>query len=76
MRWFHPRIELTERAGQAGESIDITKHRRVIAKLVPVVLNSDASMPDFAGRMERIFGKKPLKVIGAELIRWDRDRGR
>ena len=72
LRYDFPRVE---RLLAEGESIEITKHRRVIATLVPVVQESPAPKPDFAGRMEGIFGKKTLKVTGAKLIRWDRDRG-
>ena len=72
LRYDFPRVE---RLLAAGESVEITKHRRVIAKLVPVARESPAPMPDFAGRLDQIFGKKVLKVTGAELIHWDRDRG-
>lgn len=52
-----------------GESIEITKRGRVVAHLVPV-----PPMPDFAGRVASIFGESVLKVSGAELVSWDRDR--
>ncbi len=62
-----------ERLLADGESIEITKRGGVVAHLVPVH-RKNSPMPDFAGRVAKIFGKDVLKVSGAELIRWDRDR--
>jgi hypothetical protein len=54
----------------------MTKRKRVVAKLVPPDPPAVRSkIPDFLGRMKGIYGDKVLKVSGAELIRWDRDRG-
>ena len=71
LRYNFPRVE---RMLAGGETVEITKRRRVVARLVPVE-SQDPPMPDFAGRIAKIFGKKTLKVSGAELVRWDRDRG-
>ena len=56
-----------------GEEIHITKRKRVIARLLPPEPVTPKAFPDFLGRAKKIFGKKPLKVSGAELIRRERD---
>jgi antitoxin (DNA-binding transcriptional repressor) of toxin-antitoxin stability system len=64
-----------ERLLAEGEPIQITKRKRVVAKLMPPDPPVEQpKMPDFLGRMKKIYGNKVLKVSGAELIRWDRDR--
>lgn len=55
-----------------GEEIQITKRKRVIARLVPERDKKTPQMPDFLGRLKKIYGK-PLKVTGAELIAKDRE---
>jgi antitoxin (DNA-binding transcriptional repressor) of toxin-antitoxin stability system len=57
-----------------GKEIEITKRRRVIARLVPAKRRKRPKRPDFLARLRKIFGDKVLKVSGAELIAWDRDR--
>jgi len=72
LRYDFPKVEkmLAE-----GETIEITKRNRVVATLVPAgESDKPRHIPDFLGRMKKIYGDKVLKVSGAELIRWDRDR--
>jgi antitoxin (DNA-binding transcriptional repressor) of toxin-antitoxin stability system len=72
LRYDFPKVEkmLAE-----GETIEITKRNRVVATLAPArEENKPRHIPDFLGRMKKIYGDKVLKVSGAELIRWDRDR--
>jgi antitoxin (DNA-binding transcriptional repressor) of toxin-antitoxin stability system len=71
LRYDFPKVEkmLAE-----GEPIEITKRNRVVATLVPAESDKPRHIPDFLGRMKKIYGDKVLKVSGAELIRWDRDR--
>jgi antitoxin (DNA-binding transcriptional repressor) of toxin-antitoxin stability system/predicted nucleic acid-binding protein len=57
-----------------GEEVQITKRKRVIARLVPEKAPERPPMPDFLGRMKAIYGDKVHEVSGAELIRMDRDR--
>ena len=57
-----------------GEEIEITKRRRVIARLVPESTQSAAEKPDFLARLRAIYGEKTLKVSGADLIAQDRSR--
>ena len=63
-----------ERRLLQGEEIQITKRRRVIARLVPEGAEGAKKMPDFEARMRSIFGDKVLAVSGADLISADRDR--
>ena len=63
-----------ERLLLRGEEIQITKHRRVIARLVPENGVVSKKMPDFEARIRRIYGDKVLAVSGADLISADRDR--
>jgi antitoxin (DNA-binding transcriptional repressor) of toxin-antitoxin stability system len=71
LRYDFPKVEkmLAE-----GETIEITKRNRVVATLAPVAEAKKVEFPDFLGRLKKIYGNKVLKVSGAELIRWDRDR--
>jgi antitoxin (DNA-binding transcriptional repressor) of toxin-antitoxin stability system len=57
-----------------GEEIQITKRRRVIARLVPENTKACPPVPDFLARMRVIFGEKVLPVSGADLIAKDRSR--
>ena len=63
-----------ERLLHQGEEIQITKRRRVIARLVPENERSASPMPDFLERLRAIYGDKMLEVSGAELITQDRSR--
>ncbi len=56
-----------ERLLRQGEEIQITKRRRVIARLVPESEEgkNKKKMPDFRARMRKIFGDKVLAVSGA-----------
>lgn len=57
-----------------GQPIQITRRRRVIAHLIPPPRRKPVKMPDFLARLYKTFGKRKLKVSGAELIAWDRGR--
>jgi antitoxin (DNA-binding transcriptional repressor) of toxin-antitoxin stability system len=63
-----------ERLLRQGEEIQITKRRRVIARLVPESTASAGEVPDFLGRLRTIYGDKVLAVSGAELVSEDRNR--
>jgi antitoxin (DNA-binding transcriptional repressor) of toxin-antitoxin stability system len=72
LRYDFPRVE---RLLAEGEPVEITKRNKVIGKLVPPEVEpKPVQIPDFLGRMKKISGNKILKVTGAELIRWERDR--
>ena len=51
-----------ERLLHQGEEIQITKRRKVIARLVPENGRPPAEMPDFLERMRAINGDKVFKV--------------
>lgn len=57
-----------------GEEIQITKRKRIIARLMPAQPPALPCQPDFLARLKKIYGSKPLKVSGAELV--SRERGR
>ena len=63
-----------ERLLHQGEEVQITKRRRVIARLVPEGMESSAPVPDFLGRLRKIYGEKMLTKSGAELLDDDRSR--
>jgi len=63
-----------ERLLHQGEEIQITKRRRVIARLVPENAGACPPMPDFLGRLRAIYGEKVLPVSGADLVAKDRSR--
>jgi len=72
LRYRFPEVELSLRE---GEEIEVTKRRRVIARLVPVRQAASTSRrPDFLGRLRKIYGSRRLKVSGAELLAQERDR--
>ena len=57
-----------------GAEVQITKRRRVIARIVPEKPEAPRVLPDFMGQLRAIYGDRILEVSGAELIRQDRDR--
>jgi len=63
-----------ERLLHQGEEVQITKRRRVIARLVPEGVESSAAVPDFLGRLRKIYGEKMLTKTGAQLLDEDRSR--
>ncbi len=69
------RFSVVEELLRDGQEIHITKRKRVIARLLPPESKvAPAPLPDFAARQRKIFGKKKLKVSGAELLAADRER--
>ena len=63
-----------ERLLHEGEEVEITKRRRVIARLVPERKRRAKKIPDFLGRLRSIYGDKMLAMSGAELVADDRNR--
>jgi antitoxin (DNA-binding transcriptional repressor) of toxin-antitoxin stability system len=63
-----------ERLLLQGEEVQITKRKRVIARLTPENDVARRDLPDFLGGLREIYGDKVLKVSGAELIAKDRSR--
>jgi antitoxin (DNA-binding transcriptional repressor) of toxin-antitoxin stability system len=71
LRYGFKRIE---RLLHQGEEVQITKRRRVIARLVPDGAEVPKKTPDFLARLRTIYGDKILTVSGAELVSSDRSR--
>ena len=71
LRYQFPKVERMLREGQ---NIEVTKRRRVIARLVPERAAVEAALPDFMAQLRKIYGNKKLKVSGAELLETERDR--
>jgi antitoxin (DNA-binding transcriptional repressor) of toxin-antitoxin stability system len=71
LRYGFKRIE---RLLHQGEEVQITKRRRVIARLVPDRAEVVRKIPDFLARLRAIYGDKVLTVSGAELVSSDRSR--
>ena len=61
-----------ERLLLQGDEIQITKRRKVIARLTPEPTERPP-LPDFLGRLKEIYGDKVLEVSGADLISADRE---
>ena len=66
LRYRFPEIEARLRE---GEEIQITKRKRVIARLLPAKPpRPPGRPPDFLAMLREIYGNKVLKVTGAELV--------
>lgn len=71
LRYRFPEIEAQLRDGQ---EIQILKRKRVVARLVPERPGPRRPWPNFKARLQKLYGKKRLKVTGAELLAQERDR--
>jgi antitoxin (DNA-binding transcriptional repressor) of toxin-antitoxin stability system len=71
LRYNFPAVE---RMLRQGETIEITKRKKVIGRLMPLEPAVTPPMPDFKVRMRRIFGNRKLKISGAQRIAEERDR--
>jgi len=69
LRYDFPKVEGLLRS---GEEVRITKRRKTIARLVPEPA-IPVALPDFLGRMKKLYGSAPLAVTAAEIVRMDRD---
>jgi antitoxin (DNA-binding transcriptional repressor) of toxin-antitoxin stability system len=68
LRYRFPQVEAHLRE---GEAIAITKRKRVIARLVPE-RPAPSKPPDFSAMLKTIYGKRKMKVSGAELVAMQR----
>jgi antitoxin (DNA-binding transcriptional repressor) of toxin-antitoxin stability system len=57
-----------------GEEVQITKRKRIIARLLPVQPSAAPRRPDFLARLKKLYRGKPLKVTAAELLSSERGR--
>ncbi|HYY72878.1 MAG TPA: antitoxin Phd/YefM, type II toxin-antitoxin system domain protein [Candidatus Bathyarchaeia archaeon] len=68
------RFSVVEDLLRDGEEIYITKRKRVIARLLPPKPSPPKAFPDFLKRQKKIFGKKRMKISGAEQLAAERER--
>lgn len=65
LRYDFPKVEkmLAE-----GEPIEITKRNRVIGMLTPAHESRKVPLPDFMGRMKKIYGDRILETSWADFL--------
>jgi antitoxin (DNA-binding transcriptional repressor) of toxin-antitoxin stability system len=68
------RFPLVEDLLGEGEEVQITKGKRIIARLLPVEPSTAQPRPDFLARLKKLYRGKPLKVTAAELLASERSR--
>ncbi len=69
LRYDFPKVE---RLLRSGEEIQITKRRKVIARLTSEPAAS-LPLPDFMARLDEIYGDQTFEVTGSYLISTDRE---
>ena len=55
-----------------GQEVQITKRKRVIARLLPPAAPQPAERPDFKARLKQIYGDKLIPVSGADQLAEER----
>lgn len=68
------RFSEVERLLEDGEEIEISKGKRVIARLLPLAPRTPRRRPDFLARLRAIYGTRLLKMSGAEELTRERSR--
>ena len=68
------RFAVVEDLLRHGEEVHITKRKRVIARLLPPEPVAPATFPDFLARQKKTFGRKRMKVSGAQQLAAERER--
>jgi antitoxin (DNA-binding transcriptional repressor) of toxin-antitoxin stability system len=74
LRDLRYKFSVVENLLEAGEEIEITRRKRVIARLLPPAKAGNTKRPDFIERLRRIYGTKRLKTSGADLLAEERAR--
>lgn len=74
LRDLRYRFPAVESLLEAGEEIEITRRKRVIARLLPPAKASRRKRPNFLARLRQMYGAKQLEVSGAELLQKERAR--
>ena len=74
MRDLRYRFREVEGMLREGQKIEITKRKRVIAKIMPPKRAVPTRRPDFLARLKKLYGDRRLKVSGAESLAQERDR--
>lgn len=57
-----------------GEEVQITKRKRIIARLLPIRPTPSPQRPDFLARLKKLYRSKPLKTSTAEILSSERGR--
>ena len=58
---------------EAGETLEIRRRRKIIARIVPCIAESPAeSWPDLAARLERLYPEGPLEHSASDILYQDR----
>ncbi len=73
MRDLRYKFHKVEDLLRSGQEVEITKRKRPIARLVPIRGKKRRKLPDFYGRMRKLFGRRKMAVSNAELVAWDRE---
>ena len=74
MRDLRYNFAAVENLLQAGEEVQITRRKRIIARLLPPAETGKTKRPDFLARLRSIYGDKRLAVSGAKLLSQERGR--
>ena len=59
---------------QSGEEIQITKRKRIVARLLPPESPKSPARPDFMARLSAMYGDRVMEQTGDELLAQERDR--
>ena len=70
LRYHFPKVE---RLLQHGETVQITRRKRVVGTLFLPAPPAHPPIPDFMARLKKTW-KKPLPVTWAEILAEDQDR--
>jgi len=57
-----------------GKEIEITKRKRVIARLIPAAPPTPGKRPDFLARLKKLYRNGSQRVTGAKRVAEERDR--
>lgn len=58
---------------ERGETVEVTRRRRPVARLTPVTSTAPASdWPDLEARMRAVFGDRTITPAGADVVIQDR----
>ena len=68
------RFSLVEDLLGEGQEVQITKRKRIIARLLPVEPSAAPPRPDFLARLKKLYRGRPLKVTTSELLASERGR--
>jgi len=68
------RFSVVEAALADGEEIEVTRRKRVIARLLPPKAARRHKRPDFLRRLKAIYGDQVQPVSGAQLVSQERSR--